>query len=218
MFRDAGLEAPSVYGDPGLLLPKLWPDLRPTKRYELGVFLHISELPRAAVDALPLPEFRRYDILPDLSQAVIVRNTYVDSNLTAIRAKVEEILACKRILSTGLHALVVAEAFGIPCATFDIHEGSSGLLAPDDETQALDHRMRDFYAGIGVARAPVFRRQRHLTTDWEAAMRFIDNHWTPKTFDTTRLIEAFLSGYGPVRAEPLLEGLEARLGWERWAA
>jgi hypothetical protein len=198
MFRAAGLDSPSVFGDPGLLVSRLWADLRPTKRYELGVYLHVSEVTSKAPDATP--------------------NTYVSANLAALREKVKEILACKRILSTGLHAQILAEAYGIPCATFDIHEGSSGLMAPDDETQPFDHRMRDFYAGIGVSRAPVFRQPRHLRTDWEAAIRFIDDHWTPKTFDTTRLIEAFPSGYGPVRAEPLLEGLEGRLGWERWAA
>ena len=218
MFRAAGLDTPSVFGDPGLLVSRLWADLRPTKSYELGVYLHVSEVTSKATDATPKPEFRRYEVPAELARTVVVRNTYVSANLAALREKVKEILACKRILSTGLHAQVLAEAYGIPCATFDIYEGSSGLMAPDDETQPFDHRMRDFYAGIGVSRAPVFRQPRHLRTDWEAAIRFIDDHWTPKTFDTTRLIEAFPSGYGPVRAEPLLEGLEGRLGWERWAA
>lgn len=217
MLRAAGFEGSSIYGDPGLLVSRLWPDLRPTKRYELGVYFHISEATHAAQDATPKPEFRRYDVPAELAQAVVVRNTYAPATLMAVREKVVEMLECKRILSTGLHALILAEAYGIPCATFDFHEGSSGLMAPDDDTRPFDHRMRDFYAGVGITRAPVFRRQRHLRTDWEAAMRFIDDHWTPKTFDTTKLIEAFPGAYGPMRAEPMLDGLETRLGWGRRA-
>lgn len=216
MFSAEGLKAPSVFGDPGLLVPHLWPALRPKTCHELGVFLHVSEVTHKALDAKSKPEFHRYAVPPDLAQAVVVRNTYVPASMVGLKAKLEEILACKRILSTGLHALVLAEAYGIPCAAFDIHAGSSGLMAPEDDTQPLDHRMRDFYAGIGARRVPVYRTERHLATNWAAAMRFIDAHWSPHAFDASPLVEAFPADYGPIRTEPLLDGLEERLGWGRW--
>jgi len=217
MFRATGLEAPSVFGDPVLLVSRLWADLRPTKRYELGVYVHVSEVTHEAPDASPKPEYRRYDVPPDLRQAVVIRNTYVPATLGAVREKVKEMLECKRILSTALHPLVLAEAYGIPCAAFDYHHGPSALMVPDDDERPLDHRMRDFYAGIGTSRVPVFRTERHIQTDWDAAMRFIDTYWEPKNVDTTRLLEAFPAQYGPARHEPLLEGLDRRLGWDRWA-
>ncbi len=217
MLRAAGFEGSSIYGDPGLLVSRLWPDLRPTKRYELGVYFHISEATHAAQDATPKPEFRRYDVPQELARTVVVRNTYVPATLSALREKVKEMLECKRILSTALHPLVLAEAYGLPCAPFDFHHGPSAFMAPDDDEQPFDHRMRDFYAGIGAPRVPVFRTERHIPTDWAAAMNFINTYWAPKNFDAARLIEAFPAEYGPARAEPLLEGLDRRLGWERWA-
>jgi hypothetical protein len=47
-------------------------------------------------------------------------------------------------------------------------------------------------------------------------MRFIDAHWSPHAFDASPLVEAFPADYGPIRTEPLLDGLEERLGWGRW--
>lgn len=68
------------------------------------------------------------------------------NNVAAIKVKVGEILSCRRVLGTSLHGLIIAESYGIVCATFDIHDGAKGRFAAYDDT-ALDHRMRDFYAG-----------------------------------------------------------------------
>lgn len=213
MLRAEGIEAPHVFGDPALLLPLFWPGEGVAKRHELGVFLHLSELTGATLDATPLPEFRRYQVPPALTGAVVVRHTLVPHSLAGMRAALEALLACRRVLSTGLHALVLAEAYGIPCAAFDIHTGPPTTMAPEDERQPLDHRMRDFYAGLGARRVPVFRTERHLPTDWDAAIRFIDAHWAPTPFDPAPLLAAFPARFGSLRAEPRREGLEALLGW-----
>lgn len=213
MLRAEGIEAPHVFGDPALLLPRIWPGEGVAKRHELGVFLHLSELTGATLDASPLPEFRRYQVPSSLAGAVVVRHTLVPHSLAGMRAALEALLACRRVLSTGLHALVLAEAYGIPCAVFDIHAGAHAMMAPEDETQPLDHRMRDFYAGLGARRLPVFRTERHRETDWDAAIRFIDDHWAPTPHDAAPLLEAFPAGFGPLRAAPQREGLEALLRW-----
>lgn len=213
MLHAQGIGVPPIFGDPALLLPRLWPGEGIEKRHELGVFLHISEADTTALDARARAEFRRYQVPPDLAGAVVVRHTFVPPTLAGLRAALEALLACRRVLSTGLHALVLAEAYGIPCATFDFHPGPSGPMAPEDDTQPLDHRMRDFYAGIGARQVPVFRTERHLPTDWEAAMRFIDTHWAPTPFDPMPLLDAFPARFGPLTATPRRDGLEALLGW-----
>jgi pyruvyltransferase len=37
----------------------------------------------------------------------------------------------------------------------------------------------------------VYRTERHLETDWDAAMAFIDQHWQPIDYDPSRLLEVF---------------------------
>lgn len=75
--------------DPGVLVPELWP--RPPVRHRLGVVRHY-------VDAEPYP--------------------WADVQITT-RASVDEVIdfigSCERIVSSSLHGLVVASAWGIPC-------------------------------------------------------------------------------------------------------
>jgi hypothetical protein len=191
MLRAEGIEAPAVFGDPALLLPRLWPGTDVERRHELGVFVHVSELDAPRLNAAPLKEFRRYEVPAGLGGVVVVHHTLVSRSVAAMRAALDRLLRCRRVLSTGLHALVLAEAYGIPCAVFDIHAGPHAMVAPDDDGQTLDHRMRDFYAGLGAPRVPVFRTNRHLPTDWDAAIRFIDTHWSPTAYDPAPLLSAF---------------------------
>ncbi|MCU0945642.1 MAG: polysaccharide pyruvyl transferase family protein [Rubritepida sp.] len=211
MLRAAGLDAQGPFGDPAVLLPRLWPGEGVAKRHELGVFLHITETGAAAPDAGPRPEFRRYAVPEPWQRAVLVRPMHVTASLEGLRARVEDILACRRVLSTSLHALVLAEAYGIPCAVFDFHPGAEARVAPDDDTLPLDHRMRDFYAGAGAPAVPVFRTERHLETRWEEAIRFIDTHWAPLRLDGDALLGRWPARHGAVREAPLREGLEALL-------
>lgn len=200
MLREAGIGTPPVFGDPAILLPRLWPAPAGPKRHALGVFMHVSETVRAAPDAGPRPEFHRYRVPPDLAREVLVRPMHVAATREGVAARLRELLGCARVLSTSLHAIVIAEAYGIPCAVFDLHAGPSGRLAPEDDSAPLDHRMRDFYAGAGARGVPVFRTERHRETDWEAAIRFIDAHWAPLRLDAEALLERFPAAFGPLRA------------------
>jgi len=219
MLRAEGIAAPAVFGDPALLLPRLWPGAEVEKRHELGVFLHESELIAASRDAVlladfrPRPEFRRYEVPAGLGGIVALYHTVVPRSVAGMRAALDRLLRCRRVLSTGLHALVLAEAYGIPCAAFDIHAGPHAMVAPEDDSQPLDHRMRDFYAGLGAPRVPVFRTERHLPTDWEAAIRFIDTHWSPTAYDPAPLLSAFPKAFGTVGDMPVAEVSDALVGW-----
>jgi pyruvyltransferase len=191
LLRQAGYATSGVMGDPAWLLPRVWPGEAVPKRWDLGVVLHISELESRDPSAGALPEFRRYDIPDTLKNSIRTISTVVERDLGQVRARVEDILSCRRILSTSLHALAVAEAYGIPCATFDIHAGPSGRFAVDDDSVPIDHRFRDYYAGSGRPDVLIYRTERHLETDWEAAIAFVDRHWQPLEYDPSNLLEAF---------------------------
>lgn len=208
LLRESGYAVPDVYGDPAMLLPRLWPGQSIAKRWELGVVIHLSEIEHRSPTAGARPDFLRYAIPEELRGAVTVINTVVERGVDPVRQRVEDILACRRILSTSLHALVIAEAYGIPCAGFDIHAGVSGRFHAEDHGVPIDHRMRDFYAGVGRPEVLLYRRERHLPTDWEDACRFIDRHWQPLSYDSSRLLEAFPRHLGTPGAMPRQEVIQ----------
>lgn len=204
VLRLGGYSVPDIFGDPAWFLPGLWPD-RSHKTIELGVLLHKSEIDQNSMD-IRHPPFERYKIPTELAGSIKLFSLQIPRSVAAIANKIAEILSCKRILSTSLHGLVLAETYGIPCAAFDFHDGDSGRVRPFDESGLLDHRIRDFYAGLTCETIPVLRQKRHLRTDWDGAIRFIDTHWSPADrYDPERFLAAFPEQLGPVRAEPVTE-------------
>lgn len=187
-----------VYGDPVWLLPRFY---RPVieKRYELGVIIHLSDLEDRAFEAHPKATFRRYEVPPSLHGSIRLLNTVTAVSVAALRQRLDEILACKRIVSTSLHGLVFAESYGIPCLYFSPRGRPPGpiRLSTADDGE-LDLRVADLYGGLGVAAIPAYRQHRTRPTDWDDVLRSIDDLWEPRAFDGDRLIDAF-----PGQADPL---------------
>jgi pyruvyltransferase len=94
-----GIKCPEVYGDPGLLVRRFF-DPPLTKEFELGIVPHYTEK-----EMVPLHLTKNKDI-----------------NLIDIQSEpdkvVRELCRCKRILSSSLHGVITADAFGIPSAQF----------------------------------------------------------------------------------------------------
>lgn len=186
----AGVVDPKIYGDPVLLLPKIIPN-EAGKTRELGVILHISELDEPTSKGRVKSVFERYAIPPGLRDDVILINTYTPPMFTALKAKVREIQSCRRILSTSLHGALLAEIYGVPCAWFATYKGGLVDLPTADPAARIDHRFRDFYAGVGVAGVRAFAQDRGAPTDWRAAMDAIDRSWKPLSYDGRALFDAF---------------------------
>jgi len=85
-----GVELPNVYGDPGLLMPLIY---RPSveKKHKLGVIPHWTDL-----FAKTYPEGHLIPVTLDWQEFI------------------DEVLSCERIVSSSLHGIVLAEAYGIP--------------------------------------------------------------------------------------------------------
>lgn len=126
----------SVLGDPGLLYPDLCPDWRTIeKSCELAVVPHYydQEAGRKLVEFLN-------------QQGVAAR--FVDvSALDPLRV-IREIAAARKVLSSSLHGLIVADAMGIPNRRLIF----SGFDHDARRQFALSHFMfGDYYSAFGVA-------------------------------------------------------------------
>jgi pyruvyltransferase len=86
-----GIDCPNAFGDPGLLLPMLFPEFKPTPRRKYGI----------------VPHFRDLAYLEANHENII-------SPKQAWRTVVKSILECELVISSSLHGLITAETFGIP--------------------------------------------------------------------------------------------------------
>ncbi|MBF0672935.1 MAG: polysaccharide pyruvyl transferase family protein [Salinibacterium sp.] len=97
-LRALGAEVPAVYGDPALLLPRVFPELarRPSSpRHELTVVPNLNDLaPRAT-----FPAGWRRDIVNPRSPMRGILRRIRDSRL---------------VVGSSLHAIIVAESLGVP--------------------------------------------------------------------------------------------------------
>ena len=95
----------------------------------------------------------RYGIPEHLRGDIHLINTVTPIGMDPIKDKIDEILACERIVSTSLHGMVFAESYGIPCLHFPVHGPQNGLHSRDlGEGCDLDTRVIDLYRGLGLSK------------------------------------------------------------------
>lgn len=185
----------SVFGDPGWLMPRFYrPSLNKTA--ELGVILHLSELQDRALVVHPKPNLLRYQVPSHLRDQIRLINTVTPISAEGLRQKMDEILSCRRIISTSLHGLVFAETYGIPNMYWQERRGTPGVqrivIGEDD---GMNLRMSDFYAGLGEKIIAIYNQARGQETDWDAVIAAIDRAWYQKALDEDRLVESFPCRY-----------------------
>jgi hypothetical protein len=183
---------PAVFGDPLWLLPHFH-DAPREKTHELGVILHLAELSERTFDARPKDTEGRHHVSASEKGSVKLINTVTPTTIPALRQRLDEILSCKRIVSTSLHGMVFAESYGIPCLYFSPRSRSTGLGRVDlsDESGVIDLRFVDLYRGLGLSELDVWYQPRNAKTDWQAVIAAIDRVWARKVFDDRPLINAF---------------------------
>jgi len=87
---------PEIYGDPGLLLP-LYYAPKIDKNYKWGIIPHYND-------------FKLVHSLYKNEKDCLI----IDLMTNAIEPTIDLILQCERIISSSLHGLIVAHAYGIP--------------------------------------------------------------------------------------------------------
>jgi hypothetical protein len=186
----ADIEAPEVYGDPVWFLPKIVKADGIEKKYDLGVVLHISELTEQTPGGLPKPQFKRYELGAFADRAKIF-GTFTDATWPAMETLIRELLACRRIVTTSFHGLVIAEAYGIPSAHFALSRGGAQLVDPFDDAAPIEGRVRDYLRGQGRRSFLVYGQDRGEHTDWQDVIGAIDRLWTPPEWDGRAFFDAF---------------------------
>jgi autotransporter strand-loop-strand O-heptosyltransferase len=114
-----GWDVPEIYGDPALLFPKIY---NPTieKKYKIGLIPH-------CVDFHSLEGLKAINHMEDMGIKII--------NVTAgIYEFIDQLKECEMIISSSLHGLIAADAYGIPN-----HRVKISKLLLGGEFKYLDH-------------------------------------------------------------------------------
>lgn len=121
-LKKAGLPAPEVVGDAALLLPRLYKPKRELKQVSLGVIPHCFEWNEEFYKRTrEWEDVRVIDICGGIEEVI------------------EQIVACDRIVSSSLHGIICADAYGIP----------SIWLHASDKPTGDGFKFRDYFSSVG---------------------------------------------------------------------
>jgi len=114
-----------VFGDPVLLFPEFFPNQNIEKKYRYGIVPHFKDKTSIGIQKiqnLQSSEIKIIDIQSGIEEFVM------------------DILSCENILSSSLHGLILAEAYGIPTCRLVFSEKLLGG----------DFKFYDYYSGVGI--------------------------------------------------------------------
>lgn len=102
LMEDYGISCPEIYGDPALLMPYLFPEFNKSEHptYDYIVIVHYNDL----------------SLFPKDAEGKIVHATEPWDKVVA------KILDSRLVISSSLHGVIVAEAFGIPARLLRVSE------------------------------------------------------------------------------------------------
>lgn len=131
LVLDSGGTCPEIYGDAALLLPRLYnPNV--SKRHAVGLIRHHVHTEEDIA------------LAPDVTEIDIMR-----CGTEEIEAFIDEVLACDVIISTSLHGLIVAHAYGIPAVWGDFSDAETRI-------QGNHVKFLDYFASVGITDAVPF--------------------------------------------------------------
>ncbi len=117
---EMGYKCPKIYGDPALLLPKFYfPKIK--KKYEFGVIPHYVDYEKVKLK-------------------VKSKNILVIDLLKPVENVINDILSCKKTISSSLHGIITSQAYNIP----SIWVKFSNDLAGDDT------KFKDYFLSVGI--------------------------------------------------------------------
>jgi pyruvyltransferase len=124
---NSGIECPEVYGDPALLMPRFLPMGRNEKQsLELGIIPHIVDYNHVREKYWNNPNVTVIDLMGPIELAVGMMHL------------------CKTLVSSSLHGIIVAHAYGLPCGWVKF----SGKILGDNT------KFHDYYESVGKFNEP----------------------------------------------------------------
>lgn len=110
VYQANGIDCPANYGDPALLLPLMYnPDIKP--RYEYGIIPHYTDWDNAWVH-----QYRK-------RENILIINIMISDNYELF---VKQIKSCRRIVTSSLHGLILAQAYGIAVCSAKLSDSVAG--------------------------------------------------------------------------------------------
>ena len=157
-----GIDCPEVYGDPALLLPLIYD--KPVERHHtIGIVAHYMD---------------EYDekiktFLADNPDATLISLTRYGH----WRGVVDQIRSCEVVVSSSLHGLIIADAYGVRNAWMEL----------SDKVEDRGFKFRDYFSSVGRdTSAPVDC----TTSISREAIERAAALWKPISFDPAPLIKA----------------------------
>lgn len=117
VLQDGG-HCPEIYGDPGMLLPLIYNDSK--KIYDVGIVPHYSQYAEVK------QRFHKHRV--------------INLRTNDVAKTVQELTECRALISSSLHGIIAAHAYGIPVARVEFSRPIKG-----DGSKFLDH-----YAAVGA--------------------------------------------------------------------
>lgn len=157
-----GVECPEIYGDPALLLPKIYPLSFVNKKYLIGVILHKNDLGNSIIKEFIERERNK-------ARQIDIKH-YKDW-----RQVIKEIVECEMIISSSLHGLILSDAYHIP----------NVWIKFSDETFDGSFKYLDYFASVKrPIDGPLVIRSR---LDLSDLLQYKDSY-SPITFDAQKLL------------------------------
>lgn len=132
-FINGGGDCPEVYGDPAIVMPRFYQPVCET-RYETGMILHHTQ---------------ETEEVRELAQACGIHLISIKrSGSQQLEAFIDEICSCRKVFSTSLHGIILAQAYDVPVRWIQVKRRSIHRDA--------EHKFVDYFLGAGVpAQAPI---------------------------------------------------------------
>lgn len=133
-----GHSVPEVYGDPGLLLPLYYsPNI--DKKYTIGIIPHYNDYQSVVAE-----------------YASEARLCIIDLMTNDIESTTDEILACEYIVSSSLHGIIIAHAYGIPAVwtPFSDRPFGDGI------------KFQDYFASVNLQYPEEFNFKSKTINEW----------------------------------------------------
>lgn len=123
VFDQAKIKCPEIYGDPGIFSPFIFQNIIKNQIYDYGIVLHHHDI----------------CFINKIQKSLIGKNIIIIQATGQVQTVIQNICLCKKIISSSLHGIIVAEAFGIPAIWLEI----SGMV------EGFGFKFYDYYLGSG---------------------------------------------------------------------
>ncbi len=130
-----GIDCPAVYGDPAMLLPLFYTPAQVVKKHRIGLIPHYVDKDNAIVQRLT----RNSDV--HCIDILLPRNRSLRLSIERYwRQWIDDLCSCECVVSSSLHGLIIAEAYGIPTLWVKFSDNINGN----------DFKYYDYYKSINI--------------------------------------------------------------------